>query len=220
MDSSCLQAHNRRSNDRAKISRRPFQTSISPKSTKIGMLIFSDVCWPQVNSLCRAQYYLLFRYEYSNYRAVYFVKQKSKVSEHCKVFIALLHTQTGEIVTEFRSDGGTKYLLLHPWLKSKGIRHQTTCRYSPQQNAIERDNHTVVQLVRVLLYSNDNPTHSLGRSHLLRRLHSQPRPLFRKPYQNTIRAMVRTQSGCLQPASLCIRALRLHPEPTATEVRR
>lgn len=96
----------------------------------------------------------------------------------------------------------------------------TTCRYSPQQNAIERDNHTVVQLVHVLLYSNKNPTHSLGRSNFLRRLHSQPRPLFRKPYQNTIRAMVRTQSGCLQPASLCIRALRLHPEPTATEVRR
>jgi hypothetical protein len=55
---------------------------------------------------------------------------------------------------------------------------------------------------------------------LLRRLHSQPRPLFRKPYQNTIRAMVRTQSGCLQPASFWIRGLRPHPEPTATEVRR
>jgi hypothetical protein len=32
--------------------------------------------------------------------------------------------------------------------------------------------------------------------------------------------MVRTQSGCLQPASFWIRGLRPHPEPTATEVRR
>jgi hypothetical protein len=139
------------------MSRKPFQTSISPKSTRIGMLIFSDVCGPmQVKSLGGARYYLLFRDEYSNFRAVHFIKQKSEVPEHCKAFIALLHTQTSELVTEFRSDGGTEYLLLDPWLNSKGIRHQTTCRYSPQQNAIERDNRTVVQLVRALLYSNRN----------------------------------------------------------------
>jgi hypothetical protein len=137
--------------------RKPFQSSICPKSTRIGMLIFSDVCGPiQVKSLGGARYYLLFRDEYSNFRAVHFIKQKSEVLEHCKTFIALLHTQTGELVTEFRSDGGTEYLLLDSWLNSIEIRHQTTCRYSPQQNAIERDNRTVVQLVHALLYSNTN----------------------------------------------------------------
>jgi hypothetical protein len=30
------------------------------------------------------------------------------------------------------------------WLKRKGITHQTTCQYTPQQNAIERDNRTIV----------------------------------------------------------------------------
>ncbi len=55
----------------------------------------------QVNSLGGARYYLLFRYEYSNYRAVYFNKQESELPEHCMAFVALLNTQTGELETEF-----------------------------------------------------------------------------------------------------------------------
>ena len=51
----------------AKMSRKPFQTSISPKSTRIGMLIFSDVCGPmQVKSLGGARYYMLFSHESSS----------------------------------------------------------------------------------------------------------------------------------------------------------
>ena len=195
----------------AKMSRKPFQNRPSPKSTRIGMLIFSDVCGPmQVTSLGGARYYLLFRDEYSNFRAVQFIKQKS-VPERCKAFIALPHTQTGELVTEFRSDGGTEYLLLDAWLNSKGIRHQTTGRYSPQQNAIKRDNHTVEQLVRALLYSNKNIPLTLW-AEATSCVVYQPRPFFRKSYQNTIRAMVRTQAGCIQHTSIWIRILRPHPE--------
>ena len=139
----------------AKMRRKTFPSSSSPKPTKIGMMVFSDVCGPmQVNSLGGARYYLLFRDEYSNFRVVYFIKQKSEVPEYCKAFIALLHTQTGHLVVEFQTDGGTEYLRLDEWLKSKGIRHLTTCRYSPQQNAIERDNLTLVQLARALFSSN------------------------------------------------------------------
>lgn len=88
----------------------------------------------QVNSLKGARYYISFRDDFSGFRVVYFIKEKTEVPECCRNFIALLHTQTSQSVVLLRTDGGTEYLLLDPWLKKKGIRHETTVRYTPQQN--------------------------------------------------------------------------------------
>ena len=125
-------------------------------TTHIGALVHSDVCGPmQVNSLKGARYYISFRDDFSGFRVVYFIKEKTEVPECCRNFIALLHTQTGQLVISFRTDGGTEYLPLDPWLKKKGIRHETTVRFTPQQNGkAERDNRTIVEGARTLLYSN------------------------------------------------------------------
>jgi hypothetical protein len=41
----------------------------------------------------------------------------------------------------FLHNGKTEYLPLDPWLKKKGISHETTVRYTPRQNGVtERDN--------------------------------------------------------------------------------
>jgi hypothetical protein len=67
----------------------------------------------------------------------------------------MLHTQTREHVFVFRTDGETEYLPLDPWLKKKGIRYETTVRYTPQQNGVaERYNRMLVEGARTLLYSN------------------------------------------------------------------
>ena len=140
---------------KGKMHRSSFPTS-NTKSERIGSLIHSDVCGPmQVNSLKGARYYVSFRDDFSGFRAVYFIKQKSEVPECCKAFIAFVHTQTGHLVVVFRTDGGTEYMPLIDWLKKKGILHQTTVRFSPQQGGrAERDNRTIVEGARTLLYSN------------------------------------------------------------------
>lgn len=139
----------------AKMTRCIFPSSTT-KSQRIGFLVHSDVCGPMpVNSFGGAKYYISFRDDFSGFQAVYFIKLKSDVTDCCRVFFAMLHTQTRELVVVFRTDGGTEYLPLDPWLKKKGIRHETTVRYTPQQNGVvERDNRTLVEGACSLFYSN------------------------------------------------------------------
>ena len=137
-----------------RMTRKVFPDSTSQQS-RIGALVVHDVCGPmQVDSIGGARYYVCCRNVFSNYRTIYFVKHKSEASDCCRAFIASVHAQTGNLVAIFRTDGGTEFLKIDPWLKRKGITHQTTCRYTPQQNAIERDNRTIVSLSRACPLSN------------------------------------------------------------------
>ena len=59
-----------------------------------------------------------------------------------------------------RSDNGTEYLNhnLGDFLKSKGVLHQTTTRYTPEQNgAAERLNRTILERVRAMLEDSGMP---------------------------------------------------------------
>ena len=135
------------------------RSTLSPSVTssqRIGSLVHSYVCGPmQVNSLGGARYYVSFHDDFSGFRAISFITHKSEVPDCCRAFFAQLHTQSNQLVTVFRSDGGTEYKSLDPWLKTHGIRHETSVRYTPQQNGVsEKDNLTIVDGARTLLYSN------------------------------------------------------------------
>lgn len=109
----------------------------------------------QVNSLKGARYYISSRDDFSGFRVVYFILKKNEAPECCRNFIAFLHTQTSQSVVLFRTDGGTEYLPLDPWLKKKGIWHETTVPFTPQQNGkAEWDNRTTVEGARMFFYSN------------------------------------------------------------------
>lgn len=122
-------------------------------------LIHTDLCGPlPVNSLGDKRYILTFLDDHSRKVFVYFLKRKSEVSEHTKNFIKLVETQTGDKVKVLRSDNGTEYVNrdLEGFLKGKGIVHQVTVPYSPQQNACaERLNRTLLEKVRCLLYTSN-----------------------------------------------------------------
>jgi len=48
-------------------------------------------------------------------------------------------------------------------MNSKGILHQTTCPYSPQQNGVaERKNRNLLEVTRSLLIDGNVPSHLLG----------------------------------------------------------
>jgi transposase InsO family protein len=122
-------------------------------------LIHTDLCGPlPVNSLGGKRYILTFLDDHSRKVFVYFLKRKSEVSEYTKNFISLVETQTGDKVKVLRSDNGTEYVNrdLEGFLKGKGIVHQVTVPYSPQQNSCaERLNRTLLEKVRCLLYTSN-----------------------------------------------------------------
>jgi transposase InsO family protein len=143
-----------------KMKRLVFLNSSTPKATRIGSLIHSDVCGlMQVSSIGGALYYVLFEDDSSGFRVVRFIKQKSEVATCFKDFVSLLHAQTGQLVSVLRSDNGGEYENheLQAWLRKKGIRHETSVRLTSQQNGVaERDNLTLMEGARTLIHSNRN----------------------------------------------------------------
>jgi len=104
-----------------------------------------------------ARYYVLFSDDCRGFRHVCFIGLKSEVPNFFKNFVSLLHAQTGQLVAVLRSENGGEYESsdFRSWLAKKGIRHETSVRYTPQQKGIsERDNRSVMEGARTILYSN------------------------------------------------------------------
>lgn len=141
---------------KGKMSRLPFYPSTT-HSSKIGSLIHSDVCGQfQVPCIGGALYYVTFCDDYSRYRVVDFIKQKSEVADCFRNYVGFLHTQTGHLSSVLRSDNGGEYesIEFKTLLLRRGIHHETTARYTPLQNGVaERDNRTKVEVARTLLHS-------------------------------------------------------------------
>lgn len=118
-------------------------------------LLSADVCGPfEVESVGASKYFLLIKDDYSKYRFVYFLKRKSEVASRVKEFIAMAERQTGCCVKVFRSDNGKEFVNeeMNKLFKGKGIIHQTTVPYTPQQNGkAERDMRTLVEAARTML---------------------------------------------------------------------
>ena len=139
-----------------KQARSPFNHS-NTKVSKIGEIIYTDVCGPmEVNSVGGSKYFVLFRDGYSGYRVVSMLTHKSQVLEKLKLFCNQLENETGNRVKTIRSDNGTEYLSNESkrFFESKGIRHELTVPYTPEQNGFsERDMRTIVEMGRTMLHN-------------------------------------------------------------------
>lgn len=113
-------------------------------TTKCGELIHADVFGPfQVNSLGGARYVLLLKDDYSHMRYAYFLKAKSEDPAEIKVFVEYVHNQTKHKIKAVRSDSGGEFdnFVLKSFCESKGIKHEFSVAYTPEQNGtIEREN--------------------------------------------------------------------------------
>ena len=92
--------------------------------------------------------------DYSRYSVVQFLEYKSEVTEVVQRVLTALETQSNTRVRCVRSDNGGEYVnhALAQWFTSKGIVHQTTTAYTPQQNgAAERLNRTLLSKARAML---------------------------------------------------------------------
>ena len=81
-------------------------------------------------------------------------KHKSEVLEKFKEFEASITNERDRRIGTLRTDNGGEYLSgeFKEYLKSRGIRHELTVPYSPQQNGVaERMNRTLMESARAMI---------------------------------------------------------------------
>jgi len=121
-------------------------------------LIHADVCGPfEVPSAKGYRYFMLFKDDFSRYRYIFFLKDKSEVASKLEQMLAETNT-IGRTVKEFLSDNGSEFNndAVRQILSRYGIQQRLICPYTAQQNGCaERDNRTIVETARTLLYAHD-----------------------------------------------------------------
>lgn len=138
-----------------KQARLPFQHSTS-KTEDVLEVIHADVGGPMEKpSIGQSRYYVLFVDDYSKMSFVYFMKEKSEVLKYFKEFQTMTEKQKGKKIKILRTDNGGEFCSLEfeKYLKERGIVHQKTNPYTPEQNGMcERLNRSVVEKARCLIF--------------------------------------------------------------------
>lgn len=120
----------------------------------------------QVESKGGSKYMLTFTDDFSRYTTAYFIKSKSEVLSKFIEYVNSVEKHTGhqimklnilaeEDVKVLRSDNGGEYTSdkFTKFCADKGILHEFTVPYCPQQNGVaERLNRTIMEGARSMLY--------------------------------------------------------------------
>ena len=107
-----------------------------------------------VTSITKARYLATFIDDHSKLSHVVPLKQKSEVAGAVKATIRMLENQSGKRLKAVRTNNGTEYVNseLEAYFSSKGVLHNTTAPYTPEQNGVaERFNRTLMERVRAML---------------------------------------------------------------------
>lgn len=137
----------------AKQHRQPFGSSASSTSRPLE-LVHMDLCGPLPESRGGCKYLATYLDDHSRICIVRPLKAKSDTCAETMKVLTLMENQSGHAVKMIRTDNGTEYVNkeLTKWLEAKGITHQTTMSYTPEQNgAAERLNRTIMERVRAML---------------------------------------------------------------------
>ena len=138
----------------AKQSRPPFKSSSTVKTDIPLGLIHSDVCGPMAASMGGRRYFVTFLDDYTGLSVIKLLTHKSEVAAAMQETFNLLENQSDYKVKAIRTDNGGEYVSkeLQAYFKAKGIVHETTMAYSPQQNGkAERLNRSLLTQVRAML---------------------------------------------------------------------
>ena len=117
-----------------KMSRKPFPKAVNSKANDV-----LDVCGPMnTETLGGARYFVSLTDDCSRCSRVYFMREKSEVMKKFIEFEAEVTNEKGMRIKALRTDNGGEYESKEftEYLKKKGIKHQRTAPYSPQQNGV------------------------------------------------------------------------------------
>ncbi|GJX52152.1 putative RNA-directed DNA polymerase [Tanacetum coccineum] len=144
----------------SKQTREPFPLS-DHTSESLGDLIHLDLWGPyRITSREGYRYFLTIVDDFSRAVWVYLIKSKDEVFGYFVEFVNLIANQFLKRIKVIRSDNGTEFInnKMEKILKEKGIIHQTSCAYTPQQNGIaERKHRHLLNVARSLLFQGNIP---------------------------------------------------------------
>ena len=139
-----------------KMSRYPFKPVGVIKSTRKLKLVHSDVCGLMpTESFNGKRYFVTFIGYYPRCVKVYFIKHKSEVLQKFKEFEAAATNEANYRIGTLRTDNAGEYMSseFKEFLKSKGIKDESSVVHSPQQNGVsERMNRTLLESARAMMY--------------------------------------------------------------------
>ena len=117
--------------------------------------VYTDVATLPTHTIGGSKYALLFVDEATRWRTVYFLKQKSEVSEKFRRYIQDIGCLVeGAKIKRIRSDNGGEYIAgsFQQLCRENGILQEFTAPYAPQQNGTaERSWRTIMDMVRCML---------------------------------------------------------------------
>lgn len=130
---------------------------VREKASSPGERIHSDVCGPFPLSGSKSRYFVLFKDEYTRYRYVYCMKQKSEVPAKLRLMLAEAKA-VGHTIKEFLSDNGGEFdnVEVKEELQKYGIHQRLVMPYTPEQNGCsERENRTIVEMARAMMHAHE-----------------------------------------------------------------
>jgi transposase InsO family protein len=128
-------------------------------------LVHMDLCGPMEPSLGGARYIATFLDDFTAVSVVELLSNKSDVKDVAPRVITFLETQVGRQLKAVRTDNGGEYVntVLGRYFVSKGVKHETTVAYTPQQNGkAERLNRTLLERARSMLADAGLPANLWG----------------------------------------------------------
>ena len=129
----------------------PFPSSNSHASTLFELLhldVWGPYKQPTIN---KCKYFLTVVDDFSRATWTYLLPTKQHVSSTFQAFYTYVSTQFNTTIKRIRSDNGTEFIntSLTTFLQDKGIIHQTSCPYTPQQNGrAERKHRHLLEVAR------------------------------------------------------------------------
>ncbi|GJV62010.1 retrovirus-related pol polyprotein from transposon TNT 1-94, partial [Tanacetum coccineum] len=145
----------------SKAKRSSFKTKVVPSSKGRLNLLHMDLRDPmRVVSINGKKYILVIVDDYSRYTWTLFLRSKDKTPEVLKEFLTMIQRNLQASVISVRTDRGMKFLnkTVNAFFKEEGIDHQTSTPRTPEQNsAVERRNHTLVEVAQTMLSDSKLP---------------------------------------------------------------
>jgi len=103
------------------------------------------------------RYFLTILDDYSRHVWVVMMKSKSEASAKVKRFVCMIENQFEKKVKSIRSGNGPEFLLQKFYVE-RGILHQRSCVYTPQQNGrVERRHQHILNMSRALMFRSKLP---------------------------------------------------------------
>lgn len=123
-----------------KISAKPFKAYSTIQTKDVLELLHMDICGPMdVQSIGGSSYFMTIIDDFSRFTFVFCLKKKSEAFEVFERFAATVEKQTDRQIKVVRSDNGKEFINIkfQNFFARKGIVHQTTVCYTPQQNGVD-----------------------------------------------------------------------------------